>query len=431
MSLLRRLLHYKTAIVLLLGLAGFTLLALIYFNATPKPARVTVPLTLDYGPGDERFARDLAIHMAAPWTQGNRLTLLKNGEQIFPAQFEAMRSARHHIHIETFQFNKGDLTAEALGILEDRVAAGVEVRLILDFAGSALADFAALKDLEEAGATVIRWRQPSWYQLSRLNHRTHRKLVIIDGQVGFIGGANMTDDWLGRPESGAYRDNHFRVEGPVVDYLQQAFMDNLGAATGQPLFGEPYFGVAAPAGELKAQVVISTPREGRHRVRKMKLMAIAAAREHIRLGTAYFYPDGALIDALLSARERGVEVDLLVPGQTIAKPFVRMASKSHWQGLLEAGVRIHEFEQRMFHAKLTIIDDRFVSIGSTNLDNRSFRINDEANLNVLDQDFAEMMIEVFERDLDHTRRYDLERWHARSRIDSFRGLVGRLLGPHL
>lgn len=431
MSLLRRLLHYKTFFVLLIGLAGFTFLALIYFNATPKPARVTEPLVLDYGPSDPSFARDLAMHMAAPWTEGNRLSLLKNGEEIFPAQFEAMRSAQHHIHIETFQFNEGDLTAETMRILEDRLAAGVEVRLILDFAGSALADFAALNELEEAGATVIRWRQPSWYQLSRLNHRTHRKLVIIDGQVGFIGGANMTDNWLGSPENGAYRDNHFRVEGPVVDHLQQAFMDNLVAATGQPLFGEPYFGVAAPAGGLKAQIVISTPREGRHRVRKMKLMAIAAAREHIRLGTAYFYPDGALIDALIDARERGVEVDLLVPGQTIDKPFVRLASKSHWKGLLEAGVRIHEYEQSMFHAKLTIIDDQFVSIGSTNLDNRSFRINDEANLNVLDQDFAEMMIEVFEQDLEHTRLYDLGRWQTRRRIDRFRGLVGRLLGPHL
>ncbi len=278
---------------------------------------------------------------------------------------------------------------------------------------------------------MIRWRQPSWYQLSRLNHRTHRKLVIIDGQVGFIGGANMTDNWLGHPDDGAYRDNHFRVEGPVVDHLQQAFMDNLVAATGKPLFGEPYFGVAEPAGALKAQVVVSTPREGKHRVRKLKLMSIAAAREHIRLGTAYFYPDGVLIKALIDARERGVEVDLLVPGETIDKPFVRLASKSHWKGMLEAGVRIHEYEKSMFHAKLTIIDDQFVSIGSTNLDNRSFRINDEANLNVLDQGFAEMMIEVFERDLEHTRLYDLDRWHDRSRLDRFRGLMGRLLGPHL
>ncbi len=431
MSLLRRLLHYKTFFVLLIGLAGFTFLALIYFNATPKPARITKPVVVDYGPSDPRFARDLALHMAAPWTEGNRLTLLQNGEEIFPAQFDAMRGAQQHIHIETFQFNEGDITAETLEILKERVAEGVEVRLTLDFAGSALADFAALKELEETGTTVIRWRQPSWYQLSRLNHRTHRKLVIIDGQLGFIGGANMTDNWLGKPEDGAYRDNHFRVEGPVVDHLQQAFMDNLVAATGKPLFGAPYFGVAEPAGDLKAQVVISTPREGRHRVRKMKLMAIAAAREHIRLGTAYFYPDGALIKALIDARERGVAVDLLVPGETIDKPFVRLASKSHWKGMLEAGVRIHEYEKSMFHAKLTIIDDQFVSIGSTNLDNRSFRINDEANLNVLDQGFAELMIEVFERDLEHTRLYDLDRWHDRNRMDRFRGLVGRLLGPHL
>lgn len=429
--MLRTLFSPRTAIILAIALAAFTQGAVLLFNATPKPARVGATVELDYGPADPRFARDLKIHMSAPLIGGNRLELLQNGDEIFSAKLDGMRSARHHVHIETYQFHDGELTREMLEVLRGRLEAGVEVRLILDFAGSVKADFSALKDLEEAGATVVRWRQPSWYQLARLNHRTHRKLTIIDGELGFIGGANITDNWIGAIEEGAYRDNHFRVTGPIVNFLQQAFMDNLIAATGQPLFGADYFPELDEAGESIAQVVISTPKEGRHRIRKLKLMAIASARENIRMATAYFYPDGDFLDALLAARQRGVEIDILLPGEEIDKDFVRMAAKSHWKELLEAGVRFHEFQPSMFHSKLTIIDRDWVSLGSANLDNRSFRINDEANLNVFDRDFAERLIALFDSDLEQTRLYDLERWHERSYWLRLRGWLGRTLGPHL
>lgn len=405
--------------------------SLAYHNATPKPKRVTEPLSIAYGVDDPAFLRDLEVHMSAPIVGNNHIELFQNGEEIQPAQLDAMREARHHIHIETFQFVDGDLTREILDILTGKLEDGVEVRLILDFAGSALADFAALSDLADAGATVVRWRKPSWYQLGRLNHRTHRKLLIIDGSVGFTGGANLTDNWLGHPRDGNYRDNFYRVEGPVVAWLQAAFMDNLVAATGQPLFGDDYFPVLEDADGMHAQVVLSSPREGRHRMRKMKLMAFAAARDHIRIGTPYFYPDPGILDALVDARERGVDVDIITPGEPIDKQFVRKASKSHWGGLLEAGIRFNEYDKAMYHAKLMIVDDYWVSVGSTNIDNRSFRINDEANLNIFDRDFAQKMIGVFNADLEHTTLYDLERWQSRGWITRLRGWLGRVLGPHL
>lgn len=429
--MIRRLFRPKTAAMLAVAVVAFALMTVLYFNATPKPKRVEVPVQLDYGVADSAFARDVALQLSAPLVSGNRIEIYQNGDEIFPAQFEAIRQARHHVHIETFQLHDGELGDELIGLLLDRLDNGVEVRFILDFAGSALADFDALKQLEEQGAIVVRWRQPSWYQLARLNHRTHRKLLIVDGHTGFIGGANLTDNWLGVPSEGAYRDNHFRLQGPIVNQLQAAFMDNLVGATGKPLFGADYFPELDEAGEMSMQVVISTPREGRHRIRKLKLMAFASAREHIRLGTAYFFPDPAVLDALIDAAERGVTVEIMMPGTTIDKPFVRMAAKTHWDRLLEAGVQLHEYELSMFHAKLMIIDRDFVSIGSANMDNRSFRINDEANLNVFGRDFADAMIEIYEADKAETRAYDLERWSDRSLFTRIRGWLGRTAGPHL
>ena len=412
-------------------LVGLVLLNLLFFNATPKPKRVEAPISLDYGVASESFQRDLVAHMGMPIVAGNRVEWLANGDEIWPAQLDAIAAARHHVHIETFQFKAGELSERFIEVLKERLDAGVEVRFILDFMGSVEAEFSGLADLEEAGAEVIRWRAPSPLQLSRLNHRTHRKLLVVDGEVGFIGGANMTDDWLGPVQEGGYRDNHFRVTGPVVNQLQAAFMDNWIAASGEALFGPAYFPVLEQVGDMVAQVVISTPREGKHRVRKFKLMAIAGAREHIRLVSAYFYPDQAVFDALLDARERGIEVDVITPGSTIDKNYVRMASRSHWGQLLEAGVRIHEYEKTMLHAKLTIIDRDLVSVGSTNLDNRSFRINDEANLNIFDRAFAERMIEVFEADLEHTVGYDMDRWEQRGSWERLRGWATRVVGPHL
>lgn len=429
--MLKKLFHPKTFLILLCGLVVFGVLFVVFSLVTPEPARVSSPISLDYGPEDPRFGRDLSFHLSAPLVEGNALRLLRNGDEIYPPQLEAMRQARHHIHIETYQFHEGDLTREILDVLKERLAAGVEVRLILDFAGSAKADFGALRDLEDQGAVVVRWRKPRWYQLARLNHRTHRKLTIIDGRLGFIGGANLTDNWLGQPESGGYRDNHFEVTGPIVNHLQRAFMGNLVASTGVPLFGEAYFPELEPTGQSMAQVVLSTPSDGRHRIRKLKLMALASARSNIRLATAYFYPDGDFIQALLDARERGVAVDILLPGEEIDKAFLRLAAQSHWEEMLEAGVRFHEYQPSMFHSKLTIIDREFVSLGSANLDNRSFRINDEANLNVFDPVFAEQLIAIFEQDLASTRAYDLDRWHERSRVDRLRGWLGRTLGAHL
>jgi cardiolipin synthase A/B len=306
------------------------------------------------------------------------------------------------------------------------------VHVIMDYIGSRRAGSGKFERMEKAGVELVRWRKPAWYQFSRFNHRTHRKLLIVDGHTGFTGGANIADAWEGTPhDDGAYRDNHYRLRGPIVGQLQASFARNWLRARGELLLDERYFPPLEPAGELPMQVVNSFPREGHHRMRELFLHAFAAARQSIRIGSAYFYPDQTVLDALAEAARRGVEVDILVPGNSIDQGYIRQASINRWEPMLEAGVRIHEYELAMYHAKLLIVDDRWVSFGSTNMDNRSFRINDETNVNVLDGSLTDTLVAQMRRDMEHARRYDLERWRQRPWHHRFYGWLAMTIGAHL
>ena len=259
-----------------------------------------------------------------------------------------------------------------------------------------------------------RYRPLHWYNLGRLNNRTHRKLLVVDGRIGFTGGVGIADQWEGSAQDpDHWRDMHFRIEGPAVAQLQSAFNDNWIKTTGEVLNGVDYFPPLEHAGDMEAHLFISSPAGGSESMHLMYLMAIAAAEHTIDLEAAYFVPDELISKALIAARQRGVRIRILLPGEHIDSETVKLASKATWGDLLMAGVEIHEYQPTMMHNKLLVVDREMVSVGSTNFDIRSFRLNDEASLNVYDHAFADRMGAVFEQDLKSAKPYTYAMWKQR------------------
>lgn len=369
---------------------------------------------------DPQFRREMAVLMGPQIVPGNRVAELQNGEEIFPAMLEAIAAARHTVAFETYIYWGGEIGRRFADALSERARAGIEVRVLVDWAGSIKMDDALLEDMRAAGVELHRYHPLRWYSLGRLNNRTHRKLLIVDGRLGFTGGVGIADQWLGHAQDPEHwRDVHFRVEGPAVAQMQAAFMDNWIKTTGRVLNGPGYFPALEPAGESDAHVFISSPAGGAESMHLMFLLTLAAAVRSIDLQASYFVPDDLIIRALVAARERGVHVRVLLPGRHIDSELVRLSSKRVWGVLLRAGVEIYEYQTTMLHTKVLIVDGEMVSVGSTNFDIRSFRLNDEASLNLYDRSFAARMTAGFERDLESARRYTYETWRRRPLRERF------------
>ena len=367
-----------------------------------------------YPIADPQFRREMSVLLGPSIVAGNRVLDLQNGDQIFPAMLAAIRAAERTIDFETYIYWSGEIGRQFAEALSERAQAGVAVKVVIDWAGSIKMQKALLDQLRAARVQVEMYRPLKWYNLGRLNNRTHRKLLVVDGAVGFTGGVGIADQWRGRAQDADHwRDMHFQVEGPVVAQMQAAFNDNWIKMTGEVLNGADYFPPLAPAGETDAHMFIASPAGGSESMHLMYLMAIAAAETRIDLQASYFVPDDLVIAALLAARKRDVRVRILLPGAHIDSETVRIASKAHWEPLLEAGVEIYEYQPTMMHNKVLVVDGEMVSVGSTNFDPRSFRLNDEASLNVYDRVFAARMTQVFEDDLKRTRRYTLDTWRQR------------------
>jgi cardiolipin synthase len=286
--------------------------------------------------------------------------------------------------------------------------------------------------MRAAGVEIELYRPLSWYHLARMNNRTHRKLLVIDGRVGFTGGVGIADKWSGHAQDADHwRDSHFRAEGPVVAQMQATFLDNWTKVTGAVLHGEDYFPVIPPSGEARGQMFSSSPEGGAESMQLMYLLSITAATRSIDLASAYFVPDELSRNALVAAMKRGVRFRMIVPGPIIDTDVVRRASRASWGPLLAAGAQIHEYQPTMFHSKVMIVDGLLVSVGSTNFDTRSFRLNDEANLNVYDAEFAAQQVAVFEQDLRHARRVTLAQWQARPLHEKLIEKAASLLAPQL
>ena len=367
-----------------------------------------------YAISDPQFRREMAVLLGPAILPGNHVVDLENGEEIFPAMLTAIREAEKTISFETYIYWEGRVGQMFADALSERARAGVEVNVTIDWAGSFSMEESQLKQMQDAGVHVERYRPLHWYNLARLNNRTHRKILVVDGRIGFTGGVGIGDPWQGNAQDpDHWRDAHFRIEGPVVAQFQAAFNDNWIKTTGRVRNGAPYFPPLQRVGDMDAQMFISSPAGGSESMHLMYLMAIAAAEHSIDLEAAYFIPDDLITKALIAARQRGVRIRVIVPGKNTDSDAARHASKAGWGPLLQAGVEIYEYEPTMFHNKVLIVDSELVSVGSTNFDLRSFRLNDEASLNVYDRAFAERMTVVFEQDLKPTRRFTYESWKRR------------------
>lgn len=367
-----------------------------------------------YAVSDPQFQRVLGSMLGPPIVGGNRVVALINGDQMFPAMLEAIRGARSSITFETYIYWSGDIATEFTRALAERARAGVKVHITLDWLGSWKVDDAYLKQLKDAGVEVELYNTPHWYNLAQFNNRTHKKLLVIDGRIGFTGGAGIADQWSGNAQDPEHwRDTQFRVEGPAVAYMQAAFMENWLAATGLVLHGEAFFPAIEPLGPARAQVFTSAPGGGSETMQLMYMLSIAAAARSIKLSASYFVPDNVGVKMLVDALKRGVKVQIIVPGPHNDSKIVGQASRDEWGDLLRHGAEIYEYQPTMYHTKVMVVDDLWVSVGSTNFDSRSFSVNDEANLNVYDADFAALKARVFEEDLKKSRRYTLEQWEAR------------------
>jgi cardiolipin synthase len=410
---LRRLSHttWRIAILTFLG-TGLAVLLVANLSLGDKKIDENVPSL--YTVADPQFVRTMSVMLGPALLPGNRIRALLNGDQIFPDMLEAIRRAQKTITFEMYIYWKGAIGEQFTATLVERAQAGVKVHVLIDALGSQKIDKKVIERMKDAGVQVALYNPVRWNTIARMNNRTHRKIMVVDGAVGYTGGVGIGDEWTGNAQDAEHwRDTHFRLEGPAVAQMQAAFMENWIEVTGDVLHGPDYFPQLPQAGGELAQFFVSSPGGGGESAQLLYLMSIAAAGRSIQLSAAYFVPDDNELRQLVAARKRGVRVQIIVPGTLTDSAVVRRASRSTWGELLRAGVEIHEYQPTFYHVKVMTVDGLWVSVGSTNFDTRSFSTNDEANLNVYDRAFAQAQERIFAQDLKHSRRITLEEWQSR------------------
>ncbi len=385
------------------------------------------PVRLDYGPANPAFPAALGPLLGTDFTGGNDVDLLLNGDNFFPPMLEAIREAKKTITLETYIWAPGVISDRFIEALTERARAGVKVHVLLDGMGTLKFRDDDRARLAVAGVEIIKYGRQHWWEIKpNINHRTHRKILVVDGRIGFTGGMCVDDKWLGNADSrDVWRETQVRVEGPAARQMQAIFAVNWMQTTGKLLLGDDYFPRLESAGRTAAQCFKSGPGEGAESARMSYMLAIAAARESIDIEHAYFIPDDLAVEMLLEARDRGVRIRVIVPAKNDSR-FGRAASRSRWGALLAAGVEFYLYEPALLHSKTMSVDDTFVTVGSVNFDNRSFSINDEIALNVIDPTLGRAHRRMFEDDLAKSRPYTLEKHEARPRyiklLDRFCGL---------
>ncbi len=385
-----------------------------------------------FGVRDMAFLQTMHALTGAPMSTGNRVEILKNGVEIFPSMLAAIRAARKTINLEFYIYWDGEIGRHFAEALAERSRAGVAVKVILDAVGSAPMS-RTLVDFMQRNGVDVEWYHPlRWYTLSRFNHRTHRKLLVVDGEAGFSGGVGIADEWLGDADTkNHWRETVARVEGPVVTQMQFAFMDNWVKSRGELLTGLDYFPAVGPRGTQLAQVIKSSPSEGSSTVKLLYIVSMVSARQRIWISNAYFVPDKDTIRALESAVRRGVDVRVIVPGELVDVPIVRQASRLHYGDLLDRGIRLFEYQPTMMHAKTMVVDGIWSTIGSSNFDDRSFRLNDEVNVNIFDEAIAARMEAMFEEDLARSEEIKIRPWMKRPRFSRVREWIAGVIKPQL
>lgn len=424
--------HIKSNLKIIIGVTCLGFFIFIFFSSFLSPFQ-----DLDYqilskpSPEDSRFAKEVGDLLDPAFVEGNQVETFLNGDEIFPAMLEGIKSAKHSITFESYIYWSGNIGKVFAEALAGRARAGVKVHVLIDWAGSGKISKELLETMTSAGVEVERYHKPTLLNITRLNYRTHRKILVIDGRTGFTGGVGIADEWTGDgKDPKRWRDTHYKVEGPVVNQMQAAFMDNWLKTKPLVHTGDHYFPKISSKGSMKAQMFISSAGEGGSSVRIMYLMAIESAKKSIHLESAYFVPDEHVIEKLIEAKNRGVDVKIIVPGEADSE-VVEQASRELWGKLLKEGVQIFQYQPALFHCKVLIVDRYLVSVGSTNFDQRSFRINDEANLNVLDKAFAETQEEDFENDLKLSKQITYEQWLDRPFKEKALGKLAQIVGSQL
>jgi cardiolipin synthase len=400
--------------------------ALLLAGCRGPHVEIRKPIVVSEAVTNVVFRNSLAGYLGNPFVDGNHITRLRNGDEIFPAMLKALAAATNTISFENYIWDSGRVSDRFIAVLIERARAGVEVRVITDALGSEIAP-RDVRLLREHGIMYRSYNRLRLYNPLSYNVRNHHKILVVDGAVGFTGGVCIADEWAGNARyKEEWRDTHFRVEGPVVAQLQRAFAASWLRTDGEVLFGEKFYPALEPEGNMLAQAFHSSAEGPREATRGAFLAAIAAARKSIRIAHSYFVPDRLSRQALVEARRRGVRVEVIVPS-TIDAAVVRSAGRSLWPELLRAGVEIHEYGPAMYHCKILIIDDVFVVAGSANFDERSFHINEEANINLLDAGLAAILINDFEQDKAQSKHItydDFKRtpWYQRA-YESMWGLM--------
>ncbi len=364
-----------------------------------------------------RLRRRLEALLGIPATEGNLLEVLRNGDRIFPAMVGAVASAERSIDFLTFVYWKGDIARRFAHALAERAQHGVRVRVLLDAIGGRLMDSDLIAHMEGCGVQVEWFRKPWLVSPFRQNHRTHRKVLIVDERIGFTGGVGIAEEWEGDARDvSEWRDTHVRVVGPAVDGLAAAFAQNW-AETGRPLYDETdTFPVHERAGTSVVQVIRGSASVGWNDMATVFRVMLESASSRVRLTTAYFVPDRTFEHLLLGAVRRGVQVDVLLPGPGADKRVCQIASESTYDRLTKGGVRLWNFQPSMLHAKILTIDDCATVIGSANFNNRSMQHDEEVVLCVLDEAVTTTLVEHFEDDLTRSVRIDRDRWQERGPV---------------
>lgn len=399
---------------LLIGALGAALIGIILLNVWPQENQLEQRLGHVSAVESAQFRREIGTLLGPSVSVGNAVADFQNGEEIFPAMLAAIRGARHSINMETYIYWSGEVSKQFIAALTERARAGVKVHVLADWLGSTRMKQDAIDALRDGGVRFEYFHPLHWYSLDRINNRTHRKLLIVDGEVAFNGGVGIADAWEGNGmQPDRWRDMQFRVEGPAAAQMQAIFGDNWLATTGEALLGPDYYPETPARGDLAVQAFASSPDGGSENMQLMYLMAINGARRRIDLEAAYFVPDELTLTALRDAMKRGVRVRLVVPGPHVDSKVVRNASQAQWGAMLQAGARMYRYQPALFHNKLMIVDGYLTIGGSANFDNRSFQLNDESNINIYDRAFAAHMTEVIDQDIARSHELTLSQWRER------------------
>jgi cardiolipin synthase len=369
-----------------------------------------------------RAAEALTGH---PINEGCEVELLINGDQIFPTMLETIRGAEETLCLETYVYWRGEIAGEIAEAVCERALAGVDCRVLVDAVGAAKITDGLIDRMQDAGVNVVRFRPPRLYSLRHLANRTHRRLLVADGRVGMTGGVGIAGEWEGDARGpDEWRDTHVRIRGPVVRGMQGAFAEHWLESTGEVLGGEAFLPELEPIDDGGAvQLIRSSAGVGDTNAEAIYYLAIASARRTLDICAAYFAPRPAFTKALAEAAQRGVEVRVVVPGPHIDKEFVRQAGRAAYEPLLEAGVRIFEYQPTMLHAKTMAVDGCWASVGTINFDNRSFQLNDEITLAVHSERFCAALVESFEVDVGRSEEMDPDRWRHRGPVNRVRELA--------